>query len=446
MSEPVGSSGKGMKLHTKILLGLVIGLVLGISVNLTVGTENPTVEMVNDYVAVPVGQVFLRLLFMVVMPLVFASIALGVAGVGDIRKAGRIGGKAIGYFFVTTALACTLGLLVVNLMRPWERIAPETRAELMERFAGDAATRVQTSQQQNFGVDTFINIVPRNPIDAAARTDLLGVIFFGLTFGAALTLIPPAKAKPMIDVLEALNAVVTAIIHFAMLLAPFGVAALIFTVSSRFGFDLMIAVAAFVVTVLVALLAHVTITLSAIIRFLIGMSPLLFYSRIRAALVTAFSTSSSAATLPTAIDVAQEQLGVPPRIAGFVLPIGSTMCMNGTAIFEGTTVIFLAEIFGVDLSLGQMAAVMVMCVITAIGAAGVPGGSIPLLVGVLTMFGVPGEGIAIVLGVDRILDMSRTTVNVCSDLTAASWVARSERMWSPDQIPAPGKAIAEATP
>ncbi|HUE86456.1 MAG TPA: dicarboxylate/amino acid:cation symporter [Vicinamibacterales bacterium] len=446
MSEPVASSGKGMKLHTKILLGLVVGLVFGITVNLTVGTENPTVEMVNDYVAVPVGQVFLRLLFMVVMPLVFASIALGVAGIGDIRKAGRIGGKAIGYFFVTTALATSLGLIVVNLMRPWERIAPETRAELMERFAGDAASRVQTSQQQNFGVDTFINIVPRNPIDAAARTDLLGVIFFGLSFGAALTLIPAAKAKPMIDVLEGLNAVVTAIIHFAMLLAPFGVAALIFTVSSRFGFDLLIAVAAFVVTVLVALLAHVTFTLSAIIRFLIGMSPLLFYSRIRAALVTAFSTSSSAATLPTAIDIAQEQLGVPLRIAGFVLPIGSTMCMNGTAIFEGITVIFLAEIFGVDLSLGQMTAVMIMCVITAIGAAGVPGGSIPLLVGVLTMFGVPGEGIAIVLGVDRILDMSRTTVNVCSDLTAATWVARSERMWSPDQIPAPAKAIAEATP
>nr|MDQ3350086.1 dicarboxylate/amino acid:cation symporter [Acidobacteriota bacterium] len=318
MSEPVASSGKGMQLHTKILLGLLVGLVLGISVNLTVGTENPTVERINDFVAVPVGQVFLRLLFMVVMPLVFASIALGVAGVGDIRKAGRIGGKAIGYFFVTTALATTLGLVVVNVMQPWERIAPETRAELMERFAGDAATRVQTSEQQNFGIDTFINIVPRNPIDAAARTDLLGVIFFGLTFGAALTLIPAAKAKPMIDVLEALNAVVTAIIHFAMLLAPFGVAALIFTVSSRFGFDLMIAVAAFVATVLVALLAHVAITLSSIIRFLVGMSPLLFYSRIRAALVTAFSTSSSSATLPTAIDIAQEQLGIPPRIAGFV--------------------------------------------------------------------------------------------------------------------------------
>jgi dicarboxylate/amino acid:cation (Na+ or H+) symporter, DAACS family len=446
MSEPVASSGKGMKLHTKILLGLLIGLVLGITVNLTVGTENPTVETFNDYVAVPIGQIFLRMLFMVVMPLVFASIALGVAGVGDIRKAGRIGGKAIGYFFVTTVLACTLGLVIVNLMRPWERIAPETRVELMERFAGDAASRVQTSEQQNFGIETFINIVPRNPIDAAARTDLLGVIFFGLAFGAALTVIPRATAKPMIDVLEALNGVVTAIIHFAMLLAPFGVAALIFTVSSRFGFDLMIAVAAFVVTVIIALLAHVFLTLSGIIRVLIGMSPFLFFSRIRAALITAFSTSSSSATLPTAIDIAQEQLGIPQRIAGFVLPIGSTMCMNGTAIFEGITVIFLAEIFGVALTLGQMAAVMIMCVITAIGAAGVPGGSIPLLVGVLTMFGVPGEGIAIVLGVDRILDMSRTTVNVCSDLTASAWVAKSENMWTPSEVPELPKKIVEATP
>lgn len=446
MSESIGNTGKGMKLHTKILLGLVVGLVLGVTANLTVGPGHPTIEGINTWLAIPVGQVFLRMLFMVVMPLVFASIALGVANVGDLRKAGRIGGKAIGYFFVTTALATTLGLVVVNVMQPWERVAPETRVELMDRFAGDAATRIQTSEQNKFGVDTFVNIVPRNPIDAAARTDLLGIIFFALMFGAALTMIPVAKAKPMIDFLEALNGVVTAIIHFAMLLAPYGVAALIFTVSSRFGFDLMIAVAAYVVTVLVALLLHVGVTLSAIIRFLIGMSPLLFLSRVRAALVTAFSTSSSSATLPTAIDVAQEQLGIPQKIAGFVLPIGSTMCMNGTAIFEGITVIFLAEIFGVELSIGQMAAVMVMCVITAIGAAGVPGGSIPLLVGVLTMFGVPGEGIAIVLGVDRILDMSRTTVNVCSDMTATAWVAKSEGLWTSAQLPGPGQKVVHAEP
>lgn len=435
-----------MKLHTKILLGLLAGIVLGVAVNLTVGPDNPTVEGINRYVAVPVGQVFLRMLFMVVVPLVFASVALGVASVGDIRKAGRLGAKTLAYFFVTTALAATLGLILVNAMRPWERIAPETRVELMEQFSGDAASRVETSQQQRFGIETFVNMVPRNPIDAGARTDLLGVIFFSLMFGAALTLIPAATAKPMIDFLEALNAVVTAIIHFAMLLAPYGVAALIFTVTSQFGFDLLFAVAAFVVTVLLALLAHVLITLASVLKFLVRMSPLLFFSRVRASLITAFSTSSSAATLPTNLDVAQEQLGVPQRIAGFVLPLGATMCMNGTAIFEGITVIFVAEMFGVNLSIGQMVIVMFMSVITAVGAAGVPGGSIPLLVGILAMFGVPGEGIAIVLGVDRILDMARTTVNVCGDLTATAWVAKSEGVWSPADIPEPGKKLVEAKP
>jgi dicarboxylate/amino acid:cation (Na+ or H+) symporter, DAACS family len=436
MSESIGSSGSGMKLHTKILLGLAVGLIAGISTNLAVGPDHPRVEAINTYFAVPLGQIFLRMLFMVVMPLVFASITLGVAGLGDIRKVGRVGGKAVGYFFGTTALAATLGLIVVNISRPWERVSPETRAELMERFAGDASTRVEAAATTaKFGPDTLVNIVPRNPIDAAARTDLLGIIFFALTFGAALTLIRPERAKPMIDVLEALSDVVIRIIEFAMKLAPYGVAALIFAVTSRFGFDLLVAVAAFVLTVLVALLLHVTGTLFLIIRFAIGMSPLTFISRTKAALITAFSTSSSSATLPTALEVAEVQLGIPRKVAGFVLPIGSTMCMNGTAIFEGITVIFLAEIFGVDLTIPQMAIVMVMSVITAIGAAGVPGGSIPLLVGILTMFGVPGEGIAIVLGVDRILDMSRTCVNVTSDLTATAWVARNEGTWSPREIP-----------
>jgi DAACS family dicarboxylate/amino acid:cation (Na+ or H+) symporter len=436
MSESIGSTGPGMKLHTKILLGLAVGLIAGVITNLTVGVSNPTVEWVNRYIAGPIGQIFLRMLFMVVMPLVFASIALGVAGLGDIRKVGRVGGKAIGYFFITTILAATLGLIVVNIMQPWERVTPETRVALMERFAGDASTRVEAAATTaKFGPETFVNIVPRNPIDAAAKTDMLAIIFFGLMFGAALTLIDPVKAKPMIDFLEALNEVVIQIIGFAMKLAPYGVACLIFTVSSRFGFDLMIAVAAFVVTVLVALALHVGITLFSILQFGMGLSPLVFISRVKAALITAFSTSSSSATLPTGLDVAENQLGVPRKIAGFVLPIGSTMCMNGTAIFEGITVIFLAEIFGIDLTLAQMAIVMIMSVITAIGAAGVPGGSIPLLVGILTMFGVPGEGIAIVLGVDRILDMSRTTVNVFGDLTAAVYVAKSEGQWSPSDVP-----------
>jgi dicarboxylate/amino acid:cation (Na+ or H+) symporter, DAACS family len=446
MSERGGTTGKGMKLHTKILLGLAVGIALGIGVNLTVGVENPVVESINHYIAIPVGQVFLRMLFMVVMPLVFASIALGVSGLGDVRRVGLVGAKALAYFFITTGMAATLGLVVVNVARPWERVTPETRAELMERFATDASSRVEAAATSTFGVETLINIVPRNPIRAAADTDMLGMIFFGLMFGAALTVIPAEKARPMVAFLEALNNVVTAIIHFAMLLAPFGVAALIFTVTSRFGFDLLLAIAAFVVTVIVALVLHVVLTIGGIVRFLVGLSPVLFFSRIRAVLITAFSTSSSAATLPTSIDVAQEQLGVPQRIAGFVLPLGATMCMNGTAIFEGITVIFLAQIFNVNLSLAQMVIVIVMSVITAIGAAGVPGGSIPLLVGVLTMFGVPGEGIAIVLGVDRLLDMSRTTVNVCGDLGATCWIAKSEGLWSPAAIPEPTQKLVDAMP
>src|SRR5690606_22508270 len=200
-------------------------------------------------------------------------------------------------------------------------------------------------------------------------------------------------------------------------------------------FDLLAAIAAYVITVLVALVLHAGVTLSLAVRFLVGLSPVKFYSRVKGALITAFSTSSSSAALPTTINVAEEELGIPRTVAGFVLPLGATICMNGTAIFEGITVIFIAQIFGVDLSLPQMAIVVAMSVLTAVGAAGVPGGSIPLLVGILTMFGVPGEGIAIVLGVDRILDMSRTTVNVCGDLTATAWVAKTEGVWTPADIP-----------
>ena len=436
MSESIGGTGKGMKLHTKILLGLLIGAVLGVSANVFLGGKSPIVEGVNHYVAGPAGQIFLRLLFMIVVPLVFASISLGVAGLGDLKRVGRVGAKAIGYFLASTALAATLGLIIVSAVRPGERIPEATRISLMETYSTDANSKVQAAATSEFGIQTLVNIVPRNPIKAAVDLDMLGIIFFGMIFGAALTMIRPEKAKPMLAVLEALNDIVIKIVEMAMRVAPVGVAALIFGVTSRFGFDVVRLLGWYVMVVLGSLLLHVLINISAIIRFLVGMSPWRFFSRIRGALVTAFSTSSSSATLPTAIATAENNLGIPKQIAGFVLPLGSTMCMNGTALFEGITVITLAQAFGVHLGFGQMIAVMVMSVITAVGAAGVPGGSIPLLVGVLTMFGVPAEGIAIVLGVDRILDMSRTTVNVCGDLSATAWVARAERVWNPSMVPA----------
>ena len=436
MSESIGNSGSGMKLHTKILLGLLIGAVIGVTVNLTLGGTHPYVVASNKYVAGPVGQIFLRMLFMIVIPLVFASISLGVAGLGDIRRVGRVGTKAVGYFLGTTALSATLGLIIVSIVRPGHNLSEEVRTRLLATYATDASAKVDAAASGNFGIQTLVNIVPNNPVRAAVDLDLLAIIFFGLIFGAALTMIDAERARPMLKWLEALNDIVIKVVEMAMKIAPYGVTALIYGVTSRFGFDLLVPLASYVATVLGSLLLHVGITLSLIIWFVIGMSPLKFFGRVRSAIVTAFSTSSSSATLPTALAVSEQNLGIPKHIAGFVLPLGSTMCMNGTALFEGITVIFLAQVFGVVLNLGQMIVVMIMAVLTAVGAAGVPGGSIPLLVGILAMFGVPPEGIAIILGVDRILDMSRTTVNVCGDLTATAYVAKSEGVWNSGMVPA----------
>ena len=434
MSEPV-SSKRGVALHTKILVGLVVGAVLGVTANLTLGGSHAVVTWTNRYLAGPAGQIFLRMLFMIVVPLVFSSIALGVAGLGDLRRVGRVGGKAIAYFVVTTVLAATLGLFAVNLVRPGAHLDPTVRAGLLETYAKDASSKVEAAAVSNFGIETLVNLVPRNPVKAMVDLDLLALIFFAFIFGAALTMIAADRAQPVVRLLEGLNDVVIKIVDFAMRLAPYGVTALIFGVTSRFGFDLLKPLASYVTVVLVALVIHGVVVNAFILRIVIGVSPRLFFRRIRSSIITAFSTSSSSATLPTNLAVIEKNIGVPQSIAGFVLPIGSTMCMNGTAMFEGITVLFLAQVFGVDLSPGQQVVVVIMAVLTAIGAAGVPGGSIPLLVGILSMFGVPPEGIAIILGVDRILDMSRTTVNVIGDLCATTWVAKSEGVWTAASVP-----------
>lgn len=442
MAESIGNSGTGMRLHTKILIALVVGATAGILANTQLGGASPSVVWINKYLAGPVGQIFLRLLFMIVMPLVFSSIALGVAGLGDLKKVGRVGGKAIGYFLGTTFLAATFGLVIVAAVKPGAGLPESVKTELMATYADDASARISAQQTGGFGIETFVAIVTRNPVKSAADGDMLGVIFFGLMFGAALTQLKPERAKPMIDVLETINDVVIVIVGMAMRLAPYGVAGLIFGVTSRFGFALLVPLAGYVGVVMAALLLHLAINLSLILKFVIGISPLTYFSRIRSAMITAFSTSSSSATLPAALKASQEGLGIPPKIAGFVLPLGSTMCMNGTSIFEGITVIFLCQVFGIELSLGGMIIVIVMSVITAVGAAGVPGGSIPLLVGILAMMGVPGEGIAIVLGVDRILDMTRTMVNVSGDISATAYVAKSEGLWDASMVPPAERAAA----
>lgn len=414
-----------MKLHNKILLGLVLGAVAGGLANALFPGAG-WVSFVADNIAGPVGSIFLNLLFMTVIPIVFTSITLGVAGIGDMKTLGRLGGRTMMYFGLSTLIAATIGLVLVNTIKPGAGLDPEIRDGLMAEFS-EGAGGLAASGPPEFGVNTFVSIVPRNPVAAAADTDMLALIFFSLIFGVALTMIPQAKAKPVLDVLEGIGDAIIKIIDMAMALAPYGVFGLIFVITSQFGWSILASVSMYVVVVMLGLFLHAAVGISFLVRVFARMSPVRFWKSVTAPIVTAFSTSSSMATLPTSIATAEKELDVQPKVAGFVLPLGATMNMNGTSLFEGVTVLFLAQVFGVGLGIGEQIVVVVLAVLTAIGAAGVPGGSLPLMMLVMATVGVPPEGIAIVLGVDRILDMSRTTLNVCGDISASVYVDRIDR-------------------
>jgi DAACS family dicarboxylate/amino acid:cation (Na+ or H+) symporter len=415
----------GIPLHAKILIGLFLGAVAGVASNALWGGSDE-LNWIVDNVANPIGQVFLRMLFMVVIPLVFTTLALGVASLGDLRRLGRIGGKTIGFFVFTTGLAVTLGLILVNLVRPGEGLDPAVSSALLAQYSTQAAATVQAAETTGFGINTFIAIVPRNIVRAMADGEMLGLIFFTLVFGVALTRLPADAAAPVLRVLDGVARAVIEIIGFAMKLAPYGVAGLIFVVTARFGLDVLRSLALYVAMVLGGLVIHQFFVLPSLARIFAGVNPLTFLRRCKYAMITAFSTSSSNATMPTTLRTAEEEFGVPREVAGFVVPLGATMNMNGTALFEGMTVLFLAQVFNVQLDLGTQLIVVVMAIITAIGAAGVPSGSIPLLVMVLMMVGVPGEAIALVLGVDRILDMARTVPNITGDILTSVVIAKSE--------------------
>jgi DAACS family dicarboxylate/amino acid:cation (Na+ or H+) symporter len=376
-----------------------------------------------DHVTEPFGRIFLRLIFMVVLPLVFSALVLGVAGLGDVGRLGRIGAKTFAYTIVATGLSVVLGLTLVNVLRPGAGLPEATRAALAA-----TATRGQAVAPADapVGLEAVLAIVPDNPVRAAVNGDMLAVMFFSLMLGLGLALAPRETVAPLIAVLEGLYAVVMQVIDLAMRLAPYGVACLLFTLTARLGAGVLRQLASYVGVVLLGLAIHQFGTYALIIRFLGGMSPRLFFQRIRTVMITAFSTSSSNATLPLALTVTERNLGVPREIANFVLTLGSTANQNGTALFEGVTVLFLAQFYGVELSLQSQLLVVLMSILAGVGTAGVPGGSLPLIVPVLATVGVPPEGIGIIFGVDRLLDMCRTVLNVSGDITAAVVVARSE--------------------
>ena len=417
-----------MALHTRMLLGGVIGAAGGVLAHVAL-RDTPLLNAVVHYVTNPIGQLFLRLLFMLVIPLIFSALVMGVAGLGDLRRLGRIGLKTLAYTVVVSSIAAILGVTLVNVMRPGDGLPPAQRAALTQA-AAERATTLSTAAAPRTGIEFLVHLVPDNPLRAAVEGDMLAVMVFSLLAGIGLTLTSTDAARRLLDVIEGLYDLTMTLIQLVIAVAPIGVAALLFTMTAQLGYSVLIQLARYVGVVLLGLTLHQVVVYSLSVRFLGGMSPLQFFRGIGDAMLTAFSTSSSSATLPTALKVAEERLGLPPHISRFVLTVGSTANQNGTALFEGVTVLFLAQLYGVPLTLGSQALVVALCILGGIGTAGVPAGSLPVVALILGMVGVPVEGIGLVLGVDRFLDMCRTTLNVSGDLAAAVVVAHSES-WTP---------------
>lgn len=426
---------KGIPLHTKILLGLIIGVFGGLGVNWTLGGSDPNVVWLVSNITQPIGTLFLSLLLMIVVPLVFSSLVVGVSGIGDIRKLGRIGLKSFGYTLIISGLSVVIGLGLANLLEPGRKISEDVAVQLKEKFSGGAttATEAQKKAAEAAKSDSALmqavkTIVPSNVFNSVsgASPNMIHVMFFALIVGIAITLISSTVTAPFVGFMEAVFAITSKIIDIIMKFAPYAVACLIFNNVAQFGLDLLQSLAWFVATVLLGLGIHFFGVYSLSIYFLSKINPLEFFRRVRTVIVTAFSTSSSNATLPTALRVGHENLGIPKEINSFVLTVGATANQNGTALYEGVTVLFIAQLAGVELTLGVQLLVVLYAIIGGVGTAGVPSGSIPFIIGILAMIGIDPALIAIILGVDRILDMCRTTLNVVGDLTAATFVARSE--------------------
>jgi DAACS family dicarboxylate/amino acid:cation (Na+ or H+) symporter len=437
---------KGIPLHTRILLGLVLGAIAGVAANAILGPTHEGLVWVVRNITEPVGQVFLRLLLMVVVPLVFSALVVGVAGIGDVRRLGRVGLKTFAYTLVLSAISVVIGLTLVNVIRPGDRLDPETAAGLEVRFGSDAAARVQaTATPPDMSPLTRVmeTLIPSNPVAAAASAtpNILHLMFFALALGLAATLVPAVVVQPFLKVLEGIFAISARIIDMIMRTAPYAVACLLFTNTATFGLDLLGALAWFIGTVLLGLGIHMFGVYSLSVALLSKINPLEFFRRIETVMLTAFSTSSSNATLPTALKVSEENLGVPKEINSFVLTVGATANQNGTALYEGVTVLFLAQLAGVELSLASQLSVAYLAILGGIGTAGVPSGSIPFIILILASLGINPALIGIIIGVDRILDMCRTTLNVTGDIAAATYVARSEGFPLLDEPGARGRAV-----
>ena len=413
----------GLPLHWLMLAGFAIGLITGLIAHMTAGPEAAWVLWLTENVTGPIGQIFLRLLFMLVLPLLFSALVIGVAEMGDLSALGRVGGRTLMLTAFVSAIAVAIGLIMVNWLKPGAGVDPAIAERLLAQGADGAKNIVANAPEGISLGQFFLDLIPQNVFAAASANLVLPVMVFALFFGVGLVMTKGPAVDQLKLTIMGLFEVMMTLIGIVIKLAPIAIACLIFNLAALFGWDLLMRLAAFVGVAVGAMALHMFVVYPLLVWALAKRSPVAFFKHIREPMVVAFSTASSNATLPVSLRTAETELKLPTRIARFVLTVGATANQNGTALFEGVTVLFLAQFFGIDLTLQQQLVVMFVCILGGIGTAGVPAGSLPVIAMILGMVGVPIEGIGLVLGVDRFLDMCRTTLNVAGDLVIATVVA-----------------------
>jgi Na+/H+-dicarboxylate symporter len=413
-----------MKLHWKIIVGMIAGVVVGLVVNESSpipGVIKTPFTVVFTPLIGPAGQIFIKLLKMLIVPLIMASMITGVARVGDIRKLGGLGGKTFVFYIVTTFSSVLVGLVLVNIVRPGSG-APG--------IGGEVPEAVQT--QVTIG-SVLLNMVPANPVKAMAEMQILPLIVFSLLFGAVLTTMG-TKGKPLVDLFGSLNDAMMKLTDWVIQLAPYGVFALLATVVVETGPGIFANLGKYMATVLLGLALHAVVTLPLLLRLVGGANPKRYFEKVAPALTTAFSTASSSATLPLTLDCVETKANISRRVSSFVLPLGATINMDGTALYESVAAVFIAQVYGIDLTFGQQILIFLTATLAAIGAAGIPSAGLVTMAIVLKAVGLPLEGIGMILAVDRLLDMCRTAVNVWGDTVGCAVVARLTGEETPAEI------------
>ncbi|MDQ3020572.1 MAG: dicarboxylate/amino acid:cation symporter [Bacteroidota bacterium] len=373
----------------------------------------------------PIGDIFIRLLMMIAVPLVLASLIVGSASLSDLKHIATIGGKTLGFYALTAVIAITIGLVCANIIQPGKFMPEETKTRLMETFQDDAQSRIEQNVSLNI-VDFLVNIVPKNPFKAIADGDFLQIVFFAIFTGIFLSQIDTKKSKTVIDFFDGISNAMILLVEKIMYVAPIAVFTLISATVAEFGFNILQTLLLYSLTVILGLAILTFIEYPILLKLFTKINVINFFKTQRPVIAVAFSTSSSAATLPVTMDVCEKKLGVPNRIASFVLPLGTTVNMDGTALYQAVAAMFIAQVYGFDLNLAQQLTIVLTASLAAIGTAPVPGIGLIMLIIVLRSVGIPEEGIALIIGVDRILDMCRTVPNVIADSLACVVIASSE--------------------